>query len=114
MAPFSDRIFANPEIADKDDKKNDTFVLVPDIAVICDREKLHEKGVLGAPDFVVEVLSPSNKRHDRVVKRGHYLRAGVREYWIFDHKKRLLMFIFSKTVVIVLLVMIYRARKARI
>ena len=56
----------------------------PDISVVCDRSKIDKHGCKGAPDLVVEILSPSSLRHDRFVKLGLYQRAGVREYWIVD------------------------------
>lgn len=56
----------------------------PDISVICDPAKLDDIGCKGAPDFIIEVLSPSTQRHDRVTKFNLYLSAGVREYWIVD------------------------------
>ena len=58
--------------------------LQPDLIVICDDEKIDEKRVLGTPDLVIEVLSPSNANHDKVVKYNKYLSAGVKEYWIVD------------------------------
>ena len=60
----------------------------PDIAVICDKNKLDERGCKGAPDMVVEILSPSMRRHDRLVKLGLYQRAGVREYWIVSPEEK--------------------------
>ena len=56
----------------------------PDITVVCDPGKLDKYGCRGAPDMVVEILSPSTRRHDRVIKYRLYQRAGVREYWIVD------------------------------
>jgi Uma2 family endonuclease len=60
----------------------------PDIVVICDRSKIDKQGCKGAPDMVVEILSPSTIRHDRVVKFQKYLAAGVREYWAADPDAR--------------------------
>lgn len=57
---------------------------VPDMMVVCDRSKIRTKGVYGAPDLVVEVLSPSTIRRDRVYKKNAYERNGVREYWIVN------------------------------
>lgn len=62
----------------------DETVLEPDIAVVCDSSKLNDKGCKGAPDLVVEILSPSTARKDRMVKLQRYQQAGVREYWIVD------------------------------
>jgi Uma2 family endonuclease len=76
-APFAVRL--NP----KEDNRDDT-VLEPDITVICDPSKLDDRGCNGAPDLVVEILSPSTARHDRIVKFRKYQAAGVREYWIVD------------------------------
>ncbi|AEF83680.1 conserved hypothetical protein [Treponema primitia ZAS-2] len=76
-APFGVRL--NP----KKDNSDDT-VLEPDISVICDPSKLDDRGCNGAPDLVIEVLSPSTARHDRVVKFRKYQEAGVREYWTVD------------------------------
>jgi Uma2 family endonuclease len=55
---------------------------IPDVMIVCDRSKIHDDGIHGAPDLVVEVLSPSTAKHDRGAKMKHYAAAGVREYWI--------------------------------
>ena len=57
---------------------------IPDVMVVCDREKIREDGVHGAPDLVVEVLSPGTCRYDRGRKRDVYEASGVREYWLVD------------------------------
>lgn len=67
--------------ADEADDRVDT-VVQPDVLVVCDPARLDRRGVRGAPDFVVEVLSPSTAAHDHVRKRRVYERAGVREYWL--------------------------------
>ena len=69
---------------DKDDKT----MVQPDVIIVCDRDKFQEKVVYGAPDFVVEVLSPSTRRKDKTIKLTKYIEAGVREYWMVDPKKR--------------------------
>ena len=56
----------------------------PDITVVCDPSKLDNTGCKGAPDLVMEILSPSTQRHDKLTKFNLYQRAGVREYWIVD------------------------------
>jgi Uma2 family endonuclease len=84
------RQFANPEIEEKDDKRNDKSFVVPDIFVVCDKKKRRRDGVVGAPDFIIEILSPSDPNHDRVRKFNSYLKAGVLEYWIFDPDKKIL------------------------
>ena len=55
---------------------------VPDFMVVCDRDKIKPDGVYGAPDLVVEVLSPSTARSDKTRKKEVYAKCGVREYWI--------------------------------
>lgn len=59
----------------------------PDISVICDKNKLTDRGCSGAPDLIVEVVSPSSRRMDYNIKNGLYVSAGVREYWIVDPEK---------------------------
>ena len=70
------------------DEKNH---FIPDILVICDKNKIKPDAIYGAPDFVVEILSPSTRRKDMVLKLNKYLNAGVREYWIVDPKTRKVM-----------------------
>jgi Uma2 family endonuclease len=60
-----------------------TTVVQPDLSVFCDLEKLDKRGAQGAPDLVVEILSPGNSRRDMKDKFEVYELAGVREYWIF-------------------------------
>lgn len=79
-APFAVRLF---EKAGDSPKDVDTMV-EPDISIVCDNDKLDKHGCKGAPDMVIEILSPSTQRHDQLVKLGLYQRAGVREYWIVD------------------------------
>lgn len=81
-APFAVRLFENENEA----PKHVDTVVEPDISVVCDKNKLDNHGCKGAPDMVVEILSPSSLRHDRLVKLSLYQRAGVREYWIVDPK----------------------------
>ena len=72
-APFDVRLNA--------DGKDDT-VVQPDLVVICDRSTLSGSGCKGAPDMIVEILSPSTAVRDKLLKFNKYLQAGVREYWI--------------------------------
>lgn len=60
----------------------------PDISVICDKNKLTERGCEGAPDFIVEIVSPGSRRPDYLLKMTLYSEAGVREYWIVDPEKK--------------------------
>jgi len=75
IARFGVRLFP------KEDRTDDT-VVVPDIVVVCDPSKIDERGCNGAPDLVIEILSPSTRRKDRSIKRELYQKAKVREYWI--------------------------------
>lgn len=59
-------------------------IVEPDISVICDRDKLTDRGCTGAPDWIIEIVSPSNASHDYIRKLNLYADAGVREYWIVD------------------------------
>lgn len=68
----------------KEDKKT---IVEPDISVICDRNKLTDKGCTGAPDWIIEIVSPSNSSYDYITKLNLYADAGVREYWIVDPSK---------------------------
>ena len=63
---------------------DDKTMVVPDIIIVCDPEKVLKDRIMGAPDFVAEIVSPSSKRRDYVIKTGKYCEAGVREYWIID------------------------------
>ena len=63
----------------------------PDISVICDPDKLDEKGCQGTPDWIIEIVSPSSKRMDYYTKLSLYLDAGVREYWIVDPIKKTIL-----------------------
>lgn len=83
-APFGVRLFEQDGDAPED---VDTMVQ-PDISVVCDSDKLDKHGCKGAPDLVIEILSPSTQRHDQLVKLGLYQRAGVREYWIVDPENK--------------------------
>ena len=67
---------------------DDKTIVQPDVFVICNRDKLNYRRVFGAPDFVVEVLSPTTSKKDAVIKLGKYCNAGVREYWMVDLKKK--------------------------
>jgi Uma2 family endonuclease len=75
-APFDVRLSRNPEYSKTDS------VVQPDISVICDLSKLDDKGCWGAPDLVVEILSPGNSRVELQNKYELYQEYGVREYWV--------------------------------
>ncbi len=85
IAPFA--VFLN------EDDKN---YVEPDISVICDRNKLTDKGCNGAPDWIIEVVSPASRRMDYHIKLFKYRTAGVREYWIVDiDKNRIMVYNFE-------------------
>jgi Uma2 family endonuclease len=65
-------------------EKEPLVIVQPDIMVICDKSKLDEKRCNGAPDFVIEIVSPSNAMYDYITKSNLYFQSGVREYWIVD------------------------------
>ena len=65
-------------------RKEDDTIVEPDICVICDPDKITERGCLGAPDWIIEIVSPSNPRHDYITKLSLYSNANVKEYWIID------------------------------
>ena len=60
----------------------------PDITLICKEERITEKGVFGAPDFCIEIISESTRKKDYGIKVQKYMNAGVREYWIVDAQRR--------------------------
>ena len=76
IAPFA--VFLN---------EDDRTYVEPDISVVCDPSKLDERGCNGAPDWIVEIVSPGSKRMDYFTKLFKYRTAGVREYWIVDPEK---------------------------
>ena len=68
----------------------------PDVGIVCDPDKIKRFGIYGAPDFLVEVISPSTKKKDYTKKLAKYMEAGVREYWILDpYQKILLVYFFE-------------------
>lgn len=83
-APFAVRLFEKAG-----DRPEDVDTLVePDLSVVCDPDKLDDMGCKGAPDLIIEILSPSTQRHDRLTKYNLYERAGVYEYWIVSPEER--------------------------
>ncbi len=63
-------------------------IVEPDISVICDPNKLTDKGCFGAPDWIIEIVSPSDPGHDYITKLSLYATAGVKEYWIVDPQEK--------------------------
>ena len=64
--------------------EDEKTIVEPDISVICDRDKLTDRGCTGAPDWIIEIVSPGNSSHDYIRKLNLYADAGVREYWIVN------------------------------
>lgn len=77
--------------------EDDRNYVEPDISVICDKNKLDERGCNGAPDWIIEITSPSNPENDYNIKLFKYRTAGVREYWIVNpHTQTVTVFDFEK------------------
>ncbi len=72
------------------DEDNRTM-LQPDVIIMCDPKRILTKNIFGAPDFAAEVLSPSTKSKDSILKLSKYNNAGVREYWMIDPYKRIIL-----------------------
>ena len=85
IAPLDVRL---PRSAEADEETD--VVVQPDVLVVCDASKLDRRGVRGAPDWVVEVLSPSSASRDQIEKRRIYERHGVLEYWLVHPTDRIL------------------------
>lgn len=80
IAPFA--VFLN---------ENDKNYVEPDISVICDTSRLNDRGCNGAPDWIIEIVSPASRKMDYFTKLFKYRTAGVREYWIVDPLKNLIL-----------------------
>lgn len=91
-APFDVRLYKKA----KDDKQI-TTVVQPDICVICDESKLDERGCLGSPDLIVEILSPGNSKKEMRNKYDLYEENGVKEYWVvFPHEQVLQIYVLKE------------------
>jgi len=79
------------------DKSKWNTVLQPDIFVVCDLDKYDKNYVKGAPDFIIEIASPTNLVHDRFTKYSIYQRNKVKEYWIIEpNDKKIFTFLYSE------------------
>ena len=78
-APFDVKLSDSPLI-----------IVQPDIMVVCDKNKLDEKRCNGAPDFIIEIVSPANPSDDYIRKLYYYKNYGVREYWIVDPRRKVI------------------------
>lgn len=76
-APFDVKLFDKP-----------LTIVQPDIMIVCDKTKLDDKRCNGAPDFIIEIVSPNNQVHDYVTKTYYYQNSGVREYWIVNPQRK--------------------------
>lgn len=86
-APFAVKLF-----------QNKATIVEPDISVICETHKLTDQGCTGAPDWIIEIISPSTSSHDYIRKLNLYANAGVREYWIINPKNgTVLVYFFEET-----------------
>ena len=72
-------------------KKKDSTVVQPDLCIVCDEVKLDDQGCNGAPDLIVEIMSPNNKKHDLDTKYKLYQEAGVLEYWIIEPSEKIVL-----------------------
>lgn len=88
IAPFDVRLPVSPK---KKADKDITTVVQPDICVVCDASKIDERGCLGSPDWIIEVLSPRTSAKDLSIKFEVYEEAGVREYWVIHPTEQTLM-----------------------
>lgn len=94
-APFDVRLYDKTK--SKQANKDVFSVVQPDICIICDLEKLDDKGCLGAPDLIVEILSPGNSSKEMKAKKLLYEESGVKEYLIFDPEhENVIQFILNK------------------
>lgn len=95
-APFDVRLFDSKRSASAN---RDIYTVVqPDLCVICDSTKLDEKGCLGAPDLVIEILSPGNSQKEMYNKFLLYQECGVREYWLVDtDRSAVLLYILNES-----------------
>jgi Uma2 family endonuclease len=81
-APYAVLLDAN------DDFEGD-IMLEPDITLVCDSSKRHSKGCKGVPDMVIEILSPTTRKKDKIIKKAKYEQYGVPEYWIVDPETKM-------------------------
>lgn len=80
------RVFPAPfAVKLREDRKT---IVEPDISVICDKSKLTDRGCAGAPDWIIEIVSPGNPGNDYILKLNLYAEAGVKEYWIVDPARK--------------------------
>jgi len=93
-APFCVRLTQAGYEENEKDVKN---IVEPDISIICDKSKIDDKGCNGAPDMIIEIISPSSIKKDRFIKFNLYEKTGVKEYWIVEPDQKLVsVFLLEK------------------
>ncbi|HHY74568.1 MAG TPA: Uma2 family endonuclease [Bacillus bacterium] len=85
-APFHVVLNLDEKSESELDRKN---VFEPDISIVCDKSKLDDRGCKGSPDMVIEIISPSTARKDKVEKFNKYEQAGVKEYWVVEPDEKI-------------------------
>lgn len=85
-APFHVVLDLEGNTSNEEDIQN---IFEPDITIVCDTSKLDDAGCKGTPDMIVEVISPSTARRDKIVKFNKYEQAGVKEYWIIEPQEKI-------------------------
>lgn len=86
------RVFAAPFCVRLDTPMDNEYiknVVEPDLTIVCDKSKLDEKGCKGTPDMIIEILSPSTIKNDRLIKFNKYEKFGVKEYWIVEPDQKI-------------------------
>ncbi len=90
------KVFAAPtDVLFDNNRPNEKKRVVPDLFVACNPDFFTENEYVGAPDFIIEILSPSNKSHDMITKLNLYMNSGVKEYWIVDPMENRIMVYFQ-------------------
>jgi len=87
-APFTVRLPLEGGETDQDKNKN---IVEPDLAVVCDKDKLDKCGYNGSPTLIIEIVSPGSKKRDYMIKLHKYEKAGVKEYWIITPETESIM-----------------------
>ncbi|ASN06982.1 Uma2 family endonuclease [Virgibacillus necropolis] len=85
-APFHVVLNFEQEIENEEERQN---VFEPDITIVCDKTKLDDRGCKGSPDMVIEIISPSTARKDKIEKFNKYEQAGVKEFWIIEPQEKI-------------------------
>lgn len=89
------KVFAAPtDVVFNNENKDEKKRVIPDLFAACNHDNFTENEYVGAPDFIIEILSPSNKSHDMITKLNLYMNFGVKEYWIIDPMENHIMIYF--------------------